>query len=97
MVNFSEITGFDWDDGNIEKSWVKHKVYFKECEEVFFNEPLLVLDDVKHSQVEDRYFALGRANSNKLLFIVFTIRLSKLRIISARVMNKNEKKQYGNS
>ena len=94
MINFSKITGFNWDDGNIEKNWIKHKISFKECEEIFFNEPLLILDDIKHSQKEYRYFALGKTNNNKFLFIVFTIRLNKIRIISARIMNKNEKKQY---
>ena len=66
MINFSKIIGFDWDDGNIEKNWIKHKVSFKECEEIFFNEPLLILDDIKHSQKEYRYFALGKTNNNKL-------------------------------
>ncbi len=94
MIEFSKIIGVDWDDGNLDKNLIKHKVYFQECEELFFNDPLLVFDDVKHSQKEERYFALGKANSNKYLFIVFTIILNKIRVISARSMNKNEKKQY---
>ena len=53
-----ECTGFQWDEGNAEKNWLRHKVSRVECEEVFFNEPLLVAADAEHSGVEPRFYAL---------------------------------------
>lgn len=60
MISFNRITGFDWNAGNERKSAEKHDVSQFEAEQMFFNEPLLVLEDVKHSQNEDRYHALGK-------------------------------------
>ena len=91
---FSDCLGFDWDEGNESKNWIKHKVTKLECEECFFNIPFIVADDVKHSQKEVRFFALGQTSLKRKLFLVFTIRQKKIRVISARDMNKNEKKVY---
>ena len=93
-MNFSEIIGFDWDEGNREKNWVKHKVAVYECEQIFFNDPLFVFEDTKHSESEQRHYALGQTNNERLLFISFTIRNNLIRIISTRPMSKNEKKLY---
>jgi uncharacterized DUF497 family protein len=90
----SRVEGFDWDKGNIEKNWERHKVSFVECEEVFFNEPLIVQEDEVHSTGENRYYALGRTNDERCLFIVFTIRRNKIRVISARDMSKRERRIY---
>ena len=84
---------FDWDLGNISKNWKKHRVSVAECEDVFFNDPLIYVDQV-HSQKESRYFAFGTTDQTRLLFIVFTIRKNKIRIISARDMHKKERKYY---
>lgn len=94
MVNFSSIIGFDWDTGNTQKNWLKHSVHWTECEEVFFNKPLIIGDDKKHSESEKRFFLLGRTNDDRKLFVVFTIRHSKIRIISARDMSIKERVQY---
>ena len=94
MYIFSHVYGFEWDEGNISKNWEKHKVSHLECEEVFFNEPLIVQKDREHSDEEIRYFALGRTNSGRLLFIVFTIRKEKIRVISARDMTRKESIRY---
>jgi len=83
---------FDWDPGNVEKNWQKHKVHFKEAEEVFFNKLLIILEDIKHSQKENRFIALGITNENRNLYIVFTIRNKKIRIISARNQSKSERR-----
>lgn len=89
------ITGFQWDDGNIGKNWAKHGVLSSECEEVFFNRPLLVTIDEEHSDYdEDRYLALGRTNHGSRLFIVFTIRGQLIRVISARKMTRKERRRY---
>jgi len=86
--------GFDWDEGNSEKNWILHQVAKCECEQVFFNEPLIVTNDLKHSQTEKRWFVLGKTDTERLLFIVLTIRNKLIRIISARDMNKKEKEVY---
>lgn len=86
--------GFEWDKGNTLKNWERHKVTQGECEQVFFNEPLVVFDDLKHSQEEQRMYLLGATDSGRLLFLVFTIRKKLLRVVSARDMNKKERKLY---
>ena len=87
-------TGFEWDEGNAEKNWLRHQVARNECEQVFFNEPLIVADDIKHSADEKRWYLLGRTDAGRLLFIVLTIRKNLIRIISARDMNKHERETY---
>ncbi|MFV1917424.1 MAG: BrnT family toxin, partial [Patescibacteria group bacterium] len=82
---------FDWDKGNLEKNWKRHKVHFKEAEEVFFNKPLKIFPDKKHSTKERRFQALGITNNRRNLTIFFTIRDSKIRVISARDQNKKER------
>jgi uncharacterized DUF497 family protein len=91
---FSSCEGFDWDDGNVDKNWQEHGVAFWECEEVFFNEPLVVQADRSHPAQEERYYALGQTNSGRKLFVVFTIRNNLIRVISAREMTRKEKKIY---
>lgn len=86
--------GFEWDEGNSEKSRIRHNVMQGECEQVFFNEPFLVFSDVKHSMQESRWFLLGKTDSERFLFVVFTIRNNRIRIISARDMNKKERVVY---
>ena len=87
-------TGFNWDSGNSEKNWITHQVHRNESEQVFFNEPLIIVDDEIHSQNEKRWLLLGQTDSQRLLFIVFTIRGDLIRVISARNMNKKERKYY---
>ncbi len=92
-VNFSA-QGFDWDEHNVNKNWRKHGVRFTECEDVFFDERLIVLPDIVHSGKEVRHLALGQTREGRLLFIAFTLRADKIRVISARDMTKKEKKNY---
>ncbi len=94
MKIFPEFEGFDWDSGNREKNWTEHRVAWWECEEVFFNQPLYVFPDTGHSLAEDRYYALGKTNGARHLFIVFTRRRSKIRVISARDMHRKERRVY---
>ncbi len=94
MIDLSQIVGFDWDQNNREKNWEKHGVLASECEEVFFNLPLLLQPDPAHSQKEPRYYVLGHTVAGRRLFIVFTIREDKIRVISARDMSKKERSVY---
>src|SRR5260370_21675577 len=93
MIDLSVVEAFVWDDGNNRKSIEKHGVSQAEAEQVFFNEPLLLLDDVKHSQNEPRFHALGRTNEDRLLHVSFTMReqVRLLRVISARDMHRKER------
>ena len=89
-----ECTGFQWDSGNKDKNWLKHKVTSSECEQVFFNKPFIVHYDSQHSDTEHRFYALGQTDLGRKLFVVFTIRNKKIRIISARDMSKKEREIY---
>ena len=81
-------TGFEWDEGNFEKNWVRHKVSPFECEQIFFNQPLVVADDAKHSESERRSYALGQTDKGRRLFVVFAVRERLIRVISARDMSR---------
>jgi uncharacterized protein len=94
VIDLDQLTGFDWDEGNREKNWQRHRVSTGECEEVFFNLPLLLQDDSDHSQTGPRFLVLGQTNAGRLLFIAFTTRLVKIRIISARDMSQKERDFY---
>ena len=94
--NFIQLSGFDWDEANREKNWIKHKVDYKESEEIFFNKPLFIDENLKHSSKEKRFEALGQTNKGRGLFVVFTIRNNKIRIISARDQDSKERRKYEN-
>jgi uncharacterized DUF497 family protein len=92
----NECTGFDWDEGNAQKNWERHQVTPEEAEDIFFNEPLVVRSDVRHSQQrEKRYYALGQTSRGRHLFVVFTIRRMLIPVISVRDMNRREQEFYG--
>ncbi len=87
-------TGFQWNDGNSEKNWISHQVAKSECEQIFFNQPLVIGNDEKHSKVEKRYYVLGQTDGDRLLYIVCTVRQNLIRVISARDMSKKEREVY---
>ncbi len=93
MGPFEKITGFEWDKGNERKN-VKHGVTPAEAEQVFLNEPLVVLDDLKHSDTEQRFHALGQTGEGRFLHIAFTIRTNMIRVISVRNMHRKERAIY---
>jgi hypothetical protein len=98
MIAWLLVTGFDWDEGNARKSTEKHSVSQGEAEQVFFNEPLLLLPDRKHSDKEQRFHALGKTQDGRLLHVSFTLRDGGklIRVISARDMHRKERMFYGN-
>lgn len=95
MIDLATIEGFDWDEGNIRKNLDKHGVTQAEAEQVFASETLLA-KDVKHSETEPRFQALGETMSQRRLHVTFTLRDGgkKLRVISARDMNRKERAIY---
>ena len=96
-TRLGEVTGFQWDAGNDTKTWSKHAVTRAECEQTFLNAPLIVADDARHSVLEERHFALGRTDRDRRLFIVFTLRGTLIRIISARPKSRREREEYLNA
>lgn len=94
MVKLPVPLAFDWDQANIEKNWARHKVHYKEAEEIFFNKPLKIFPDKEHSKKEKRFLALGFTKSKRKLAIIFTIREQKIRVISVRDQSKKERKIY---
>ena len=94
MFVFEQELQFEWDKGNKNKN-LKHGVYSDEAEEVFFNRPLIIFHDKLHSSIEEsRQLALGKTYKDRRLSVIFTIRNNKIRIISARDMNKKESIRY---
>lgn len=96
MMDLERISGFDWDSGNNRKSEEKHSVSMAEAEQVFFNAPLLLLEDIAHSQAELRIHALGKTDEARALHIAFTLRGdgTRIRVISARDMHRKERAIY---
>jgi len=96
MIDWERIEGFDWDEGNSRKSADKHGVSQSETEQIFFNEPLLVVEDLRHSGSEPRFHALGRTDLGRLLHVTFTLRRNNrlIRTISARPMHRKERDRY---
>ena len=89
-----ECTGFQWDKHNIQKNWEKHKVTPVESEQAFFNRPLKIIKDIHHSQEEEKFYALGKTDKGRRLFISFTLRKKLIRVISSRDMSKKEREIY---
>ena len=89
---FQDVEGFQWDGANASKNWTRHTVSQTEAEQVFLNRPVVVTD--ARPGVETRWFAFGRTDGSRLLTVVFTIRNSLLRVISARPMSRPETKSY---
>ena len=94
-LDIDKIIGFDWDDGNILKNEIKHGLKWQVIEEVFFNEPLIIVEDFKHSNSSEcRCLALGKIDDGMLISVIFTIRENKIRVISARDMSNKERAFY---
>ena len=89
-----EFDGFDWSGGNAGKNWDRHQVTPLEAEQVFFNTPLLTGGDPAHSDKENRFFALGQTDEGRELFVAFTMRARRLRVVSARDMSRKERRVY---
>ena len=96
MIDFSRVTGFQWDDGNARKNVDSHDVSQHEAEQVFSSRPLLIVDDTAHSQQEHRLNAFGVTATGRRLHVTFTMRNegTLIRIISARDMSRRERNRY---
>lgn len=93
MKVIQEAYQFQWDKGNIGKN-LKHNVEDKEAEEVFLDENRFIFKDKVHLDGEERFRILGKTQKGRLLFIAFTMRRKKIRIISVRDINRKEVPLY---
>lgn len=94
MIILPEPLEFEWDEGNQDKNWETHQVNLTEAEEVFFDEHKKLYPDPTHSTKESRKIIIGKTKASRILFIVFTIRKQKIRVISSRDLNKREGELY---
>lgn len=96
MIAWDRVEGFDWDEGNERKGADKYRVSRAEAEQIFFNEPLLVVEDTRHSAGEPRLHALGRTDDNRMPHVTFAMRRAEtlIRVISARPMHRKERLRY---
>lgn len=76
------------------KSVERHGVMRSEAEEAFFNRPVVVVDDSRHSVNERRFALHGVTNEDRALTVIFTIRGALVRVISARDMSRKERREY---
>ncbi len=92
VVTLPSVLSFEWDKGNEQKNWLKHKVTGEEAEEAFDDDKRLILEDTKHSEKEPRFILFGKTDKGRMLFVVYTLRNegTKVRIISARDVNRKE-------
>lgn len=95
MIRLPQPIAFEWDEGNRDKNWVKHGVGNFAAEEVFLDPNKKILKDMLHSTEDEvRFILLGKTNLQRLLFVVFTLRQEKIRIISASYLNQKERPLY---
>lgn len=94
MIIIESPTEFEWDLGNSGKNFEKHNVSDEECEEVFFDSQKKIFKDTPHSGDEARYILVAGTKVGRVLFVVFTIRNKKIRVISARDLKRKERKKF---
>lgn len=94
LPKLGKILEFEWDEANEEKNWLKHRVSAKEAEDVFYYSRRLLLEDIKHSGKEPRFILIGNTKQGRMLFIVFTTRNQRIRVVSCRDANRKEENFY---
>jgi uncharacterized DUF497 family protein len=82
---------FDWDEGNLNK--IQERFLIVEVE-AFFDQTLFVIEDSSHSRYERRFIATGYGPNERAMFVCFTLRSNKIRVISARYMRAKEAERY---
>jgi uncharacterized protein len=85
---------FEWDNDKAETNALKHGVTFEEAVTVFADPYLLFTEDSRHSQTEEREWAIGAVENGSVVVVVFTMRGEQIRIISARKATKKECQRY---
>jgi uncharacterized DUF497 family protein len=87
---------FEWDDAKAEANLKKHKISFRAASRVFDDPLVLIEQDLAEDYGEDRFVAVGRVEG-LLITVVFTERGERVRIVSARKANNDERRAYDHS
>ena len=82
----------EWDNNKAVSNLIKHKIDFEDAKNIFLDPNHLERED-KRDYDETRIQVIGIVNQ-VVLFVVYTQRNGRYRIISARRANKNEQRQY---
>lgn len=93
-AEFPGSLAFEWHASKDAANFRKHGVSFDEASTIFADDNQLVIPDRAHSFDEIRYLAIGRSEQDRLLTVCFTERGPKLRLISARVAEPWERREY---
>ena len=83
---------FEWDEEKNRLNKIKHGINFKTAAKVFNDEDRIERRDYEHSQDEDRWQVIGLVED--VLFVVYTKRGIKTRLISARLATDYERSEY---
>ncbi|OGG12689.1 hypothetical protein A3D77_04195 [Candidatus Gottesmanbacteria bacterium RIFCSPHIGHO2_02_FULL_39_11] len=89
----SGVVEFDWNEANITHI-TNHNVTPEEAEEIFSDKNNVLIEDIKHSQLERRLLIIGKTQKGRILYQIFTRRGNKIRVISSRDINRKEIKLY---
>lgn len=85
---------FEWDEAKAKRNLKKHRVSFEEASTVFGDPLSLTIHDPLHSDEEDRFVTIGQSVRDRLLVVIHSERGERVRLISARVATRNERKTY---
>ena len=85
---------FEWDSSKASENVQKHGVAFQEAATVFGDPLAITFDDPDHSLSEDRHITFGLSLQKRLIVVAHTERGNRTRIVSARLMDRKERKIY---
>ncbi len=85
---------FEWDRRKDSANRRKHGVGFAKATTVFDDPLSITIPDPDHASDEERFAIIGLSSQRTLLVVVHTIRGEQIRLISARVATKHERRKY---
>ncbi len=85
---------FEWDDKKAQQNLAAHGVTFEDATAVFDDPFYIIYADPDHSMEEERFIVIGESESHRYLFVSYTERGERTRIISARELTAKERKSY---
>ncbi|MFL5410605.1 MAG: BrnT family toxin [Myxococcales bacterium] len=85
---------FEWDPNKAKRNRAKHGVSFEDAATAFGDPLSLTIFDPDHSEHEDRFILVGSTSGGRLVVVAHTERGGVVRIVSARVATKQERRTY---
>lgn len=85
---------FEWDTGKAARNLKKRRISFAEASTVFYDPLAKTIADPDHSITEHRELTIGESHTGRLLIVSHTQRQDRIRIISARIPTRSERRQY---